>query len=96
VFRDYSIDDDLSGADSGAVEVTVTMSDGSRRWLFFMTPAGLAACGDQLPGTQVRLHLGEWHMIVVSELSRDIIERVLHYLDEAGALEMRTIPLGAR
>ncbi len=43
--------------------------------------------------TRVRLHLGERHMIVVSELSTGIIEAVLRQLHEAGELESRTLPL---
>jgi hypothetical protein len=94
VLRSYTIDDDLALASSSAIEVTVTLVDERRRWLFFMTPAALASCGDWVEGTHVRMHLGELHMIVVEDITRDIIERVLRHLDRAGQLERRTLPLG--
>jgi hypothetical protein len=53
-----------------------------------MTPAALAACGDFIPGTNVRFHYGESHMIVVAgRLDRPLIERVLRNLDASGELE---------
>ena len=94
MLRSYSIDDDLAEADRGAIEVTVTLADERRRWCFFMTPAALAACGDWVAGTRVRLHLGEPHMIVVTEITPDVIERVLRQLESSGALERRTLPVG--
>jgi hypothetical protein len=93
VIRSYTIDDDLTDAARGAIEVTVVLADERRRWCFFMTPSALAACGEWVQGTQVRLHLGALHMIIVSDLSRDIIERVLRQLDADGELERRTLPL---
>ena len=92
--RSYTIDDDLAQADRAAIEVTVTLADGRRRWLFFMTPAALAACGNWVEGTEVRVHLGVPHMVVVATVSTDIIERVLRQLDASGELEHRTLPLG--
>ena len=93
MLRSYCINDDLSGADASAIEVTVTLSEEERRWCFFVTPRALAAAGDFVDGTAVRVHLGEPHMIVVSEISRDVIERVLRALDAAGELARRTLPL---
>jgi hypothetical protein len=96
LLRSYTIDGDLARAEQAAVEVTVTLTDELRRWCFFMTPAALAACGDWVDEMHVRLHLGELHMIVVSELSREIIERVLSQLEATGELEKRTLPLNNR
>lgn len=93
VLRSYRIDDDLSAADAGAVEVSITLADERRRWCAFMTPAALAACGDFVNGTRVRVHFGESHMIVVTDLTADVIERVLRQLDADGELERRTLPL---
>jgi hypothetical protein len=84
MIRSYTIDDDLAGADHGAIEVTVTLTDERRRWCFFMTPQALAACGDRVSGTRV-----------VGEISREIIETVLRELDVSGELEHRTLPLAA-
>ena len=93
MLRSYTIDDNLPTAHCGAIEVTVVLTDERRRWCFFMTTGALAAVGDFVPGTEVRWHLGERHMIVVSELSRNIIERVLRELEASGELESRTLPL---
>ena len=94
VLRSYAIDGDLADADHGAIEVTVTLADERRRWCFFMTPAALSACGDYVPGTRVRVHLGEPHMIVVREITVDVIASVLRELESTGELEKRTLPLG--
>jgi hypothetical protein len=93
VLRSYRIDDDIRTAGQAAVEVTVTLADEQRRWCFFITPAALATAGDFVEGTEVRIHLGEPHMIVVSELSRDVVERVLRQLEIGGELVRRTLPL---
>ena len=49
-----------------------------------MTPTALAAAGDWVPGTQVRFHYGAPHMIVVSELNAEVVDRVLRLLDKSG------------
>jgi hypothetical protein len=95
MIRSYTIDNDLAGAGERAIEVTVTLTDERRRWCFFTTPRALASCGDWVPGTQVRLHLGEPHMIIVGELSVAIIEQVLREIERTGELERRTLPLAA-
>ena len=84
--KDFCIEDDLAEAETGAIEVVVTMSDGTLRWCYFMTPAALASTGDLVPGTQVTLHYDAPYMIVVSEISADIIARVLKHLDQIGEL----------
>jgi hypothetical protein len=91
--RSYRIDDDLAAAGTGAIEVTLTLADEQRRWCFFITPAALATVGDFIEGTAVRFHLGELHMIVVSEVTQDVIERVLRRLETEGELLRRTLPL---
>ena len=82
----FAIADDLAAAELSAVEVTLKLADGTLRWCFFITPSALSAAGDFVPGTSVRFHLGVPHMIVVSEVSAEIIGRVLRYLDESGEL----------
>ena len=69
----------------------VTCQDGSRRWCFFMTPSALASCGDWIPGTKIRMHPGVSHMIVVAEISKEIIEQVLRHLDTEGELSTHTL-----
>jgi hypothetical protein len=89
----YSVDDPITDPLTCSVEVTVEV-EGQKRWLFFVTPQLLASVGDFVEGTQVRLHLGERHMIVVSELSESVIDKVLSSLYDAGEMASRTLPLG--
>ena len=81
------IKDDLSIQDHGAIEVLVTLSDGKRRWCYFMTPTALQACGDWIDETQVRFHYGVPHMIVVSEtLTEDLISKALFSIEKRGEI----------
>lgn len=91
MLRSFEIDDDVADADSGAIEVSVLLIDGRRRWCYFMTPAALSAVGDWVPGTRIRFHYGAPHMIVVSDVDTSIIEKVLQHLDEEGELEACTM-----
>ena len=91
----YSVDDPITDPLTCSVEVTVEF-EGQKRWLFFVTPQLLASVGDFVEGTQVRLHLGERHMIVVSELSESVIAKVLSSLYDAGEMASRTLPLGQK
>lgn len=72
------------------------MDDGSERWCFFFDPGRLALVGDLVEGTEVRLHLGVRHMIVVSKLSEEVIERVLLQLDGSGDLLNHTLAISFR
>jgi hypothetical protein len=89
----YTIDDPITDPLTCSIEVTIDFG-GRKRWLFFATPKLLASVGDWVLGTQVRFHLGERHMIVVSDLSPAIIDAVLRQLDADGELESHTLPLG--
>lgn len=88
----YTIDDPIEDPLSCSVEVTIDLGH-CKRWLFFATPSLLASVGDYVDGTNVRMHLGEKHMIVVSELNPEIIAKVLKQLELSGELEERTLPL---
>ena len=88
----YTIEDPITDPLTSSVEVTIDF-DGQKRWLFFATPQLLASVGDFVEGTQARLHLGERHMIVVSELCEPIIDKVLRSLHASGELLSRTLPL---
>lgn len=88
----YTIDDAINDPQTCSVEVTIDFGD-CKRWLFFATPQLLASVGDWVPGMQVRVHLGERHMIIVSELSVAVIDAVLRQLHAARDLEARTLPL---
>ena len=71
------------------VEVTVKLSKGYSRWCWFATPRMLANCGDELAGTKVRFHYSHI-MIVVSEISEEIIEKMLRHLECQGELMQYT------
>lgn len=92
LLRSFEIHDPLDKPEQGAVEVIVRLNDGTSRWCFFFDPERLALVGDWVDGTKVRLHPGVPHMIVVSDLSEDIIGRVLRQLDAAGSLLEHTRP----
>jgi len=89
----YTIDDTITDPLRDTVEVTIDFGSGRKRWLFFITSQQLAAVGDWIEGTRIRLHLGERHMIVVGELSESVIDKVLRLLHTSGELEARTLPL---
>jgi hypothetical protein len=91
--KSFTIDDPLDLASRSAVEVTVTFDTGDRRWCFFFTPEGLSRCGDFLDGSDIRLHLGVPHMLVLTRVDGQIIERVLTTLDAKGELVEHTAPL---
>lgn len=88
----YVIDDPVDMPLVTSVEVTIDFPTG-KKWVFFATPELLASVGDYVDGTTVRVHLGETHMIVVSEISPAIIDAVLMDLDRSGELERRAMPL---
>jgi len=88
----YTIDDTITQPQTTSVEVTVEFA-GGKRWLFFVTPELLASVGDYVEGTDCRVHLGERHMVVVSQISPAIIDSVLRQMWAAGELESRTVPL---
>jgi len=88
MLKSFTIDDDLAAQDTGAIEVTLNLADGNRRWCYFMTPVALSACGDWVEGTQVRYHYDAPHMIIVvaATLNHALIERVLRDLEKQGLL----------
>lgn len=90
----YTIDDLIEHPLQTSVEVTIAFPTG-KRWLFFVTPELLNRVGDRVDGSMARVHLGELHMIVVSELSAGIIDSVLRDLHQTGELERRTLPLSS-
>jgi hypothetical protein len=90
----YTIDDLIELPLQNSVEVTVTFPTG-KRWLFFVTPELLNRVGDLVDGSSARVHLGELHMIVVSELSAEIIDAVLRDLHHDGELERRTLQISS-
>jgi hypothetical protein len=89
----YTIDDPIEDSQTSTVEVTIDFGNGRKRWCFFITPNQLATNGDLVDKTNVRMHLGVPHMIIVSQLNETIIEAVLKQLFDDGRLEEHTTPL---
>lgn len=97
MFQSFILRDDLATQDTGAIEVELHMRDGTRRWCYFMTPSALAACGDWIEGTPIRIHYGAPHMIVVAgRLSEDLIEQALKHIARAGEVVRCTRPIPSR
>jgi hypothetical protein len=86
----FEIRDPITTPSTIGVEVDVYPKNSGRRWCYFMTPEVLREVGDWVPGTEVRVHFGATHMIVVSELSEAIIEKVLRQIETDGQLELCT------
>ena len=91
LLQSFEIEDPLELQSEGAIEVTVTLVTGEKRWCCFMTPKALTNCGDWIDGTTIRFHQGCPHLIVVAaQLDRDIIEGALRTIDRMGALKEST------
>lgn len=86
------IDDPIDQSDR-AIEVTVTLDGGERRWCYFMTPEIARNCGDYIAGTTVRVHRGAAHLFIVSEVDEAIITRVLESVAAEGGIVECTLPL---
>jgi hypothetical protein len=80
------ITDTIDDSQTSSIEVEVELSNGQHRWCFFVTPELLAKQGDFIEGTEVRLHYGVPHMVVVSEISEDIINQAVLEIYRQGAL----------
>lgn len=86
----FSIEDSLSESGHMAIEVVVTLRDGQRRLAHFATPGALKEFGDWVPGTKTRFHVG---LIVMEEVTDQLIKAMLAHLDEQGELIGATKPL---
>lgn len=86
VLSRITVRDTLEPEPSGWIEVDVELSDGQRRWCWFVTPTLLAKPADRLDGTDIQAVYGVPHLIVVNELSEEVIAHVLHHIDRQGEL----------
>ncbi len=94
MFQTFTLRDDLEIQDTGAIEVELHMRDGIRRWCYFVTPTALAACGDWIEGTHIRIHYGAPHMIVVAgRLTEEIIGQALMHIASGGEIEKWSLPI---
>ena len=91
--RSISIEHEIPTPLTYAVEVTIELDSGERRWCFFCTPESLDLFGDFLPGTTLRMHAGSAHLIVLSTVNKDTINAAIHELDKTGDLISSTLPV---
>ncbi len=86
VLTTITIRDDLEPEPSSWVEVDLELSDGQKRWCWFATPKLLLKAGDRIEGTSIRALYGVPHLIVVNEVTAEIISQVLHHIEKQGEL----------
>ena len=91
LLQTFSIDDPDQIIDS--TEVSITFSTGEVRWCLFITPTTLAKSGDYVPDTQIQFHYSNKHLIIINEITSEIIQKTLHYLDTRNKLIECTFPL---
>jgi hypothetical protein len=72
--------------DSHAVDVVLEFSDGQRRHCYFITPQWLAQLNGAAQFDGERLLSYSPHMIVVSAITRGMIEQSLAYIESQGEL----------
>lgn len=95
IIHSFSVDaGDLASQHTRAVEVVIRLHDGRSRWCYFMTPQALTNCGDWIDGTQIRVHYGMPHVVVVAApLDEALIGRALRHIEREGRLEECTMQL---
>ena len=85
----WKFDDPLDDFD--LIEVTVTFSNGTKRWCLITTPERLVKHFEQSrldsPGFNIQ------HLIIVRTIKDEDIEQTLKYLDEHGEIEKATLLL---
>ncbi|MFY0685436.1 MAG: hypothetical protein JXR20_12870 [Balneola sp.] len=86
MIKSIKINDSISASMQGAIEVDLEMEDGSKRWCFFVLADGVKNYGDFINGTKVRVQYGAKHMIVVSDISEEIIKTFINEKANNGEL----------
>jgi hypothetical protein len=87
-----SIEDPLDGPHS--VDVVLEFSDGQQRWCYFITPATLSQLGgaEQFSGERL-LSYHCPHMIVVSAITVEVIEKSLAFIESQGEIVDCSLPI---
>jgi hypothetical protein len=86
----WRFDDPVTDPTNDFVEVSMDLSDGTRRWCIFVTPAYLRSWlerSSQCPG--IHSH----HMIIVSKLTVSAVDCTLACIDQQGELIGASLPL---
>jgi hypothetical protein len=69
-----------------SIDVELELSDGQWRWCFFVTPECIAGCGDWLEGTQIIMWYGMPHMIILGDISEELIHKALREIEAQGRI----------
>ncbi|MEM8535269.1 MAG: hypothetical protein AAGF95_30810 [Chloroflexota bacterium] len=86
----WQFDDAVEDSTHDAVEVSFVLSDGQRRWCWFMTPSYLQELLDK-PQAEPGIWLA--NIVVVRDLSSDCVDTMLKQLDQQGELEFASMAL---
>lgn len=78
--------EDVDRASHAAVEVRVELSNGQRRWCFFVTPEGLSRLSQAQLAEERLIIYAAPHMIVVSAITEQVINQALHHIDAQNEL----------
>jgi len=93
MIKSIIIEDSIDSHIKRAIEVVLNMTDGTKRWCFFLTPQGASRCGDFIEGTKTRIHYGAPHVFIVSDISKEIIESAIKQAEKEGNLLQCTLPI---
>ena len=85
----WKFDDDVTDP-FGWIEVSLTFSNGSRRWSILFTPDRLKTLLEHPEGDA---GIQSAHMIIVKDLEWATVEAALRTFDEQGELEGASLPL---
>ncbi|MCU0714236.1 MAG: hypothetical protein MUC43_19435 [Pirellula sp.] len=91
--RSINIEHEIPSPLTYAVEVTIELDSGERRWCFFCTPESLDRFGDFLPNSTIRIHAAAPHMIVLSIVTQETITAAINELQRNGELQYATRPM---
>ena len=91
--QSFTIDDPMQLPLRHAVEVTLLLTGGERRWCCFATPESLTFFGNFLADTQTRIHFGLPHMIVLEKVSAESIAAALSQIDQEGSIREISKPI---
>lgn len=96
IIKGFKIDETTTSDQKQVIEVTVYLSNGESRYCIFVTPAALANSGSFIEGTKIPFHYGNRHIIIAGEVSEELIDRMLTYIDSQGELIECTIPINEK
>ncbi len=84
------IKDNIELSERVAIEVIVTLVDGSKRWCYFVSKSAIGNFGDYINGTNIPVLYGSSHMVVVPQVTISVVHKFLHMIDSTGEIESVT------